>query len=403
MSGSAPISVGLDPAVTPTVIPRQDTGILNRAGPTITPSWTTTITQTDSYGRPTATRTKLAVIETTSDGRTTDVLRETGTETMPLTTAFMPPSSCIGRYYSMTAFSESMATRSPVIFSDASDRLYKSCLPTATASARETVFSPGICPSLMAPVTNMAYDRQYTEVCCQSGFTWDFRGCASQVMSTTRVLVAPNITTTDIHIRVSNVVALHPASTVYWQHPDLSLFPTDVASRLREVEASLGPVSTPTPTPSTLPRSGEASDGLGWNAIIGIGVATTVVLLIVIVFTSAWAWKVKKRRSRAPRPGISELGSGHPGIWKRFLGGQWRAELTNQGQVAELEGGGNVQRNGDGEHVAMKPAELEGTIPCQDSDDDTLSSNSIAAGKGERSKSSNPAQDDLPNECAATN
>ncbi|KAI1846184.1 hypothetical protein JX266_007709 [Neoarthrinium moseri] len=403
MSGSAPISAGLDPTVTPTVIPRQDTGILNRAGPTITPSWTTTFTETDSYGRPTATGTKLAVITTISGGRTVVVLRETGTETVPLTTAFMPPSSCIGRYYSMTAFSESVATRSPVIFSDASDRLYKSCLPTATASARETVFSPGICPSLMAPVTNMAYGRQYTEVCCQSGFTWDFRGCASQVMSTTRVLVAPNITATDIHIRVSNVVALHPASTVYWQHPDLSLFPTDVASRLREVETSLGPVLTPTPTPSTLPRSGEASDGLGRNGKIGIGVATTVVLLIVIVITSAWAWKVKKRRSRAPRPGISELGSDHPGIWKRFLGGQWRAELTNQGQLAELEGSGNMQRNCDGQGVMMNPAELEGTRPWHDSDDGKVSSNSVATGKGECTRSLDTAQDTLPNKCAATN
>lgn len=76
----------------------------------------------------------------------------------PLITTFMPPTSCINRYY----VTESLGDAS-VLLSGTLDPLFDGC----QATSGQLIYSPGMCPGLMNTGVRAFDGTQFTELCCQ--------------------------------------------------------------------------------------------------------------------------------------------------------------------------------------------------------------------------------------------
>ncbi|KAH8204427.1 hypothetical protein TruAng_001343 [Truncatella angustata] len=248
--------------------------------------------------------------------------------TLPLTTTFFPPSFCSGRYYT------NIYTQTPEISSGGYDRLYGTCWPFLT-----NTLSPGMCAGFMTSVSVLLHEGVYTDICCQSGFLWDFRGCSSLVSLATDVLVAPAVTSADTLTRVSSVVATHMAIAMLWRTEDLSLFPDDVSSRRRALQAQASSVMSNynNEGSSTNVTGAPSANATGTTSTNATGAPSGLSLEARIAVT-AWVWKVRRRRRTdlwAPDGNAQELDASSS-IWKRYLGGKWRAEMHPERQTAEL-------------------------------------------------------------------
>jgi hypothetical protein len=152
---------------------------------------------------------------------------------------------------------------------------------------------------------------------------------------------------------------------MHWQDSDLSLFPADVVSRRREIEAKILTLSSnmPNGSSSSINPGDLPQQGLTLRARIGIGVGVTFGLLLVLSAIGVWIFKVRRRRQIPPvSADAKELDASNP-VWKRFLGAKWRAELTNGQQTAELPATDN--RPGVAVCISQKatqiPVELQGS------------------------------------------
>lgn len=76
----------------------------------------------------------------------------------PLTTTFIPPTSCFNRFYL-----ELESLRTNTLFSGALDPLFEGC----QAIAGQLTYSPGMCPGLMKTEIRAFDGSQFTELCCQ--------------------------------------------------------------------------------------------------------------------------------------------------------------------------------------------------------------------------------------------
>ncbi|KAF3026522.1 hypothetical protein E8E14_013658 [Neopestalotiopsis sp. 37M] len=272
----------------------------------------------------------------------------TSAQPPPLTTIFNAPASCVNRFYYLTT-----SPMSPLISSDTLDPEFTGC----QASGINYTFSPGICHQLMEIVTRSFDGTLFTDICCQSGFSWDPRGCSSSVSRKIRVFPADGTTLdTTTHTVVSNVFAIHGATTVLWGASDLSSFPADVASnRSAVIFSATRTEQTPLITPPPYSPRKSTGSGLSLPARIGIGVGVAVGVVLILIMISAWLCKVRRRRRRLPAParhGAKELDGAQP-IWKRLFGREWRAELPRDEKAAELD-------------TVRHPAELRGLqIPAE--------------------------------------
>ncbi|ETS85611.1 hypothetical protein PFICI_03636 [Pestalotiopsis fici W106-1] len=231
----------------------------------------------------------------------------------PLTTTFIPPSSCFDRYYQ-----ENSSSVASVITSGTLDPSYNGC---QLHNRPELTYSPGMCPGRMTTAARQLNGDHFTEWCCQSGYSYDPRGCGSVVASRTTVPIYPTSDNTQHSATVTSVVAVHEAVTIIWASTDLNLFPSDVAS-----------------SRSALFSDSNTTTGLTQAAKIGIGVGVAVGALIILTVGSAWLIKVMRQKKRHPKKGRNVAGEldGDQKIWKRFFGREWRAELPPDGLPAEL-------------------------------------------------------------------
>ncbi|KAI1812542.1 hypothetical protein GGS20DRAFT_17724 [Poronia punctata] len=257
------------------------------------------------------------------------------TVTEPLTTIFTPPDSCRNRYYiqEITGGYETFQG----IHSDSTDRLFWSCQPDP--SAYSNIYSPGACPYLMETVAVSSFtadadatrfsilsaptstvrgsgtvgaDLTYMDICCQSGFAWDFVSCYSVVSTPTLVLVAPSIFSRDIWVSVSRVQAWHTPIHALWQPTDISLFPPEIRRQKSSIiESGWGLTSTSFSTSSGPPIS-AATNGtngtdvgdtgsrmtLGTAAIAGIAVAA--VGFVCAIVTLIWLYRRHCRNRKEP-------------------------------------------------------------------------------------------------------
>jgi hypothetical protein len=265
--------------------------------------------------------------------------------TVPLFTAFIPPTSCINRYYMWVSINTELQG---TVWSGSPDRKYEECQPKTSP----VVYSPAMCPENMMAATAALNGSVYTDRCCEKGFSLDGDGCYSFVTRTTNVLMAPIISTSDVYTTISSVIARHTMFDVFWKSADLTVFPSAEAARLRGVMASLAGSQTatasisaaPTQTPSDRteiiaapPQAPLGRTDMSTEVKIRIGVGVTVVSLIIMLFVSAWIVKFMRRRRLAPRGGAKELDSDYTSIWKRFMGSAWRAEMANDPLPAELD------------------------------------------------------------------
>jgi hypothetical protein len=255
------------------------------------------------------------------------------------------------------------------------DPKYNGCQPTTGSVA----YSPGMCPENMVAVTASLNGSVYTERCCQKGFSLPVTDCHSYIATTTNVLLAPRITTTDSYTVFSNIGAIHPPFDVLWKSADLTAFPSDEAARRQAVIASLasshatnttsittGATSLTTHTTSTTAAATQAPSDrtdMSTDVKIGIGVGVTVASLIISLFIAAWLVNIMRRRRLAPRGGAQELDADYTAIWKRFMGSDWRAEMANDQVPAELDGS-----NGESQRTEISDQErtrtMEESDPC---------------------------------------
>ncbi|KAI0394308.1 hypothetical protein F5Y17DRAFT_264895 [Xylariaceae sp. FL0594] len=343
----------------PTADGDEDDGNDTGSG-SVTPS-TTTITVVSAVGDP--------VIATPSQGFT-----------RPLTTIYTPPPSCVGRFY-ISDITMGIDSRGGIT-SDFTDRLFRSCQPQV--SAYRNVYSPGVCPSGMeivavssSSLTGVIESGElstpettpllittktitvtvalptddgsgdvtatpgaviYTDICCQSGFLWDFTRCYSAVTTPTSVLLAPYVFSKDVRVEVSEVGAWHDPIRAIWQTADISLFPPDVQRTKRSIAesgfvasptASVMPVPTPTTTPTPIDTSPTTQSPsrvsrLSTGAIIGIAFAA--ILSVCISITAACLYRRRRRRERGRADSLSRGCIGSPKGWMKK--GQ-RAELSS--------------------------------------------------------------------------
>ncbi|KAI1353572.1 hypothetical protein F5Y01DRAFT_55995 [Xylaria sp. FL0043] len=285
------------------------------------------------------------------------------TVTRPLTTIFTPPPSCAGRYY-VWRTSDDFYTEWG-IFSDASDRLYRSCQPDP--EAYDNYYSPGACPSNMniAAVSSASEDpasMTYTDICCQSGFVWDFHSCYSIVSTKTTVLIAPDVSAQDIFIPVSQVPARHPPIMAVWQTSDLSLFPSEVMIQKSSIAeygwAAVYSTSlvTPTNSQSTTPLSeqnGSRERPLSPGAIVGIIIAALAFASLSVALI--WVYR-RRRRQRQNKP--CEPDTALTGSRRSELGDAWGAQINSPttSQITELQGRQRSNRQCE----KQAPIELDG-------------------------------------------
>ncbi|KAI1157000.1 hypothetical protein F4825DRAFT_446084 [Nemania diffusa] len=262
------------------------------------------------------------------------------TATRALTTIFTPPARCGGRYYVEAKQNGYYTERG--IFSDISDRLYRSCQPDPQAYSN--YYSPGVCPSnmdiaaVLSSPSNGTAGVTYTDICCQrhvsnissQGFVWDSLSCCSIVPTTTTVLIAPAVSTQDLYVPVDPVQAWHPPIMAVWQTIDLSLFPSDVMSQKSCIAEYGWPphsASTTAPTrlksnePSAVPGSPESiTSFLGIPAIVAI----SIIAPLFLVFLIALFEPCRRRRQ-------SELGESEPAIFtgpqQSSSGNTWNIEV----------------------------------------------------------------------------
>ncbi|ETS77992.1 hypothetical protein PFICI_10054 [Pestalotiopsis fici W106-1] len=219
--------------------------------------------------------------------------------------------------------------------------MFKSCQGDGSG---EFFYSPGMCPGNMQINVMESDGDHFTEFCCQSGFSWDPRGCASLMTTgSTAVPILPVTQSFTTTITVTGFVAVHSPVVVLWASSDLSLFPADVASR----RSALFPTSNTTSntninsidlTNSTDSTSSKTGTGLSQPARIGIGLGVALGSITIFIVVSAWLFKVRRRRKRLlmqPRNNAGELDGTQP-LWKRFFGREWRSELDQDGPTAEL-------------------------------------------------------------------
>lgn len=118
------------------------------------PTKSTTPTSTTETS-PTSTSTQTAI--------TTQISFGTGSGSVvswsPLTTTFIPPSSCFNRYYQVNS-SSSVS----VITSGTLDPTFNECQLNGTP---DLTYSPGMCPGRMTTAVRTSSDGHFTELCCQ--------------------------------------------------------------------------------------------------------------------------------------------------------------------------------------------------------------------------------------------
>ncbi|KAF3005435.1 oligomeric mucus gel-forming [Neopestalotiopsis sp. 37M] len=288
-----------------------------------TPTSLTTSTTPTSTREITPTTTSPTTTSTSSRNGSTTVIVITSTKAVdstgislsaaswsPLTTTFIPPSSCFNRYYQVDS-----SSNVAVISSGTLDPEFNECQFNGSP---DLTYSPGMCPGRMMTATRTSSDGHFTELCCQSGFAYDQQECVSNVGGA----IFPTSGTTQFLATIASIVAKHEAVTIIWASSDLSLFPYDVASNR-----------------SAIVSDANASEGLTQAAKIGIGVGVGLGMIIILIITSAWLLKVRRMRRQLPgqeRNGVGEL-DGEQKIWKRFFGREWRAELPPDGRPSELE------------------------------------------------------------------
>ncbi|KAI3325844.1 hypothetical protein HD806DRAFT_552255 [Xylariaceae sp. AK1471] len=335
----------------------------------------------------------VATITVTATGEVGEPVQGTGLQTVTpaLTTIFTPPSLCKNRYY-VEVLTKSIATDQG-ISSGISDRLYRSCQPDP--EAYQNYYSPGACPYLMniAAVSSitpssapngtsaallLAKDQAHVWILdtnkrglFNSGFVWDFNRCYSIVSTTTTVLIAKYVITTDAFIAVSQIHAWHDPIMAIWQTTDLSLFPSEVGRQKASIaKYGLDAFSTSsvalTPTESSKPPSTQAQTSteraLSTGAIVGIVLA----VLSFVCFSIALVCLYRRRRRRRDRP--SELDAVGTGIRKSWLGNAWRAELSSPAPTSQIPDNEanrleytEPQRGGDRQHEEKEmPVELDG-------------------------------------------
>ncbi|KAI1308565.1 hypothetical protein F5Y03DRAFT_91872 [Xylaria venustula] len=276
------------------------------------------------------------------------------TGTPALTTIFTPRPSCTGRYY--------VQSKSGVFYtqwgisSGTSDRLYRGCQPNEDAS--NDYYSPGACPANMHVATVSSIFEvtdivTYTDICCQSGFVWDFTECYSIVSTTTTVLIAPDVSSEDIFIPVSDVAAWHHPILAVWQTTDLSLFPPQVISQKSSIvefgwATSSTSLATSTPSESSPPSSEQnnASKGtpLGPGVIVGIafGAFASVCFCVVIICS----YRRRRRRQQIMCRESDAVLADPQRVWP---GNERRAEMSSP-TTSQIPG-----------HEKQAPIELDAT------------------------------------------
>lgn len=93
----------------------------------------------------------------TSTNLPASITVSTAAPQFPLTTTFIPPTSCFNRFYL------GLESRTNTLFSGALDPLFESC----QAIAGQLTYSPGMCPGLMKTEVRAFGGSQFTEICCQ--------------------------------------------------------------------------------------------------------------------------------------------------------------------------------------------------------------------------------------------
>ncbi|KAF7519806.1 hypothetical protein G7054_g12971 [Neopestalotiopsis clavispora] len=335
-----------DPTTTSVSTPDTTSETTTSAAPTTTsahPTITTSLTTTS----PTTTRT--AIITQISLGSGSGSI----TSWSPLTTTFIPATSCFNRYYQVNPSSDAA-----VITSGTLDPTFNEC---QLDGSPDLTYSPGMCPGRMTTAVRTSSDGHFTELCCQSGFSYDPRGCGSIVEGATIVSIFPTSGGTQLFATITSVVAVHEAVTIIWASSDLSLFPSDVAANRSALFTSSN-------------ANSNADVGLTQAAKIGIGVGVALGVTIILIIISAWLLRVRRKRKRfdgQARNGVGEL-DGEQKIWKRFFGREWRAELPPDGQPSELE-----TKSGKPTELAVPqiPVELPGSYhypkPAAEADEGT--------------------------------
>ncbi|KAI0813277.1 hypothetical protein GGR55DRAFT_676926 [Xylaria sp. FL0064] len=325
----------------------------------------------DTVPSPTPTTPSMLVTATSEIGPPVQQL-SSQTVTHALTAIFTPPPSCAGRYYVLRTADDFYTEWG--IFSDTSDRLYRSCQPDP--EAYDNYYSPGACPSNMniAAVSSTPEDpaSSLTNLwLVDSGFVWDFHSCYSIVSTKTTVLIAPNVSTQDIFIPVSQVPAWHPPIMAVWQTSDLPLFPSDVMRQKSSIAqygwaaAYSTNIATPTPFESTTPSSkqNESTERpLSLGAIIGIVIASLALVFLPLALICVYR---RRRRQRQNKP--CEQDAALTGSRRSELGGAWRAQMISPttSQITELQ---DRQRSNT-QCEKQAPIELDGgsvTSPLDD-------------------------------------
>ncbi|KAI1423690.1 hypothetical protein F5Y12DRAFT_518575 [Xylaria sp. FL1777] len=255
------------------------------------------------------------------------------TVTRALTTIFTPPASCEGRFYVEERPADLLTTLG--VFSGTKDRLYRTCQPDP--EAYNNYYSPGACPYNMdiAAVSsdlNNTATVTYTDICCQSGFVWDFHSCYSIVSTRMMVLIAPTVSTQDLFVPVSRLYAWHPPIMAVWETTDLSLFPSEVMrqkSSIAEYGWAAYPTSSVTsmPSESSTPSSEQNNEpkdrSLSLGAIIGIVITALVVVCLSVTLICFY------RRCRQLQNKRCEPAAPLTGTRRSWLGNAWRAEMNS--------------------------------------------------------------------------
>ncbi|GLA75086.1 hypothetical protein AtubIFM55763_006348 [Aspergillus tubingensis] len=292
----------------------------------------------------------------------------TASAPIPLTTTFIPPSTCISDFWLVSSSSKTWMNLGPAHTAE--------CVPSGWDVS--SYFSPGLCPTgYRIAASNIVIDGTITETaatCCPTigiqtystrttytpGWT-ELEVCTWEPGKSTEIEFAYTWTDTAGSTSSTSSSLSSPGHingygiSIRWQSTD---FTTPAATAASTTSSGDSPATATSSTTSPMSTSSSSSSGLstGAKAGIGVGVAAGAVLAIFLLLfflrrrkvnassTNTQAYQSPDQGYRVQR--LNELPAMRTGAFMTeqvelpASGRDAKAELPSEYPIAELDGGG---------------------------------------------------------------
>ncbi|KAL3248458.1 hypothetical protein ABHI18_012030 [Aspergillus niger] len=304
-----------------------------------------------------------------STAATTTSAATTGSVPVPLTTTFIPPSTCISDFWLVSSSSKTWMNLGPAHTAE--------CVPSGWDIS--SYFSPGLCPTgYRIAASNIVIDGTITETaatCCPTigiqtystrttytpGWT-ELEVCTWEPGTTTEIEFAYTWTDSAGSTSSTSSSLSSPGHingygiSIRWQSTDFTTPATTTASTTSSGDSPATATSSTTSPTSTSSPSSSSGLSTGAKAGIGVGVAAGAVLAIFLLLFFLRRRKANGAFSnmqddQSPGQGyrvqrLNELPATRTGAFMTeqvelpASGRDGKAELPSEFPVAELDGGG---------------------------------------------------------------